>query len=167
VIYKDNSDTEIEGVKPFMPNSFPYRAVKWTDVFEIECSVKYPAPPIHLWLLLEARPLLIATKDPVFARGAKTAMWPPPSILQWLEWLAYNKMNARRELMKHIFAPHLPMAPSAETPVAPPSLLFCRGYNNKAFPNRFILRPLQGLLNLTAHRRIISIPIEGLLHDSF
>jgi hypothetical protein len=66
VIDKDSCDTEIEGVEPFMPNSFPYRAVKWTDVFEIECSVKYPAPPIHLWRLLEARPLLIITEDPAF-----------------------------------------------------------------------------------------------------
>jgi hypothetical protein len=51
---KDNSDTEIdsgtdtEDVESFMPNFVPYCTGKWTDVFEIECSVKFfhPAYPL-------------------------------------------------------------------------------------------------------------------------
>jgi hypothetical protein len=37
--------------------SFPYCAGKCTDVFEIQCSLySPPAPPIHFWRLLVARP---------------------------------------------------------------------------------------------------------------
>jgi hypothetical protein len=61
---KDSSDTETdsgtgtEDVELFMPDSVSLLCSKWMDVFEIECSVKYPCPAYPLLATSRGSPLI-------------------------------------------------------------------------------------------------------------
>jgi hypothetical protein len=62
---KNSSDSEIDSgidteyVESFMPIFFPYWAGNWTDVFEVDCTVKFPGPTNRLKATSRGAPIIV------------------------------------------------------------------------------------------------------------